>query len=276
MKTLTVANEKGGVGKTTIVAHGGWYFSEPRSPANSDSPSLRVLLIDLDQQANLTHTMREHLSPTPAINLFASTRRVTPVGPLTVARSTDSLIGVETQSDRTPFLFHFRDSIRAMHDDYDLCIIDTPPSLTNRTYAALLAADAVLAPINTGDYSMHGVEKLLRAIEGVATHYGETPPQFLGLLPSIIDRRSNQERAQLLRLLTLFGQQTFRGAISKRDSYARASSACVPVWKMPGGPAKDAGAEIRSVLRLAAQHMQLLPAIRPSNTMDGELSGVSS
>ena len=193
MKTLAVVNEKGGVGKTTIVAHGGWFFSEQPNPtANKYQPSglgLRVLLIDLDQQANLTSTMRNHLAPTPAINLFATTTRVTPIGPLTVLQSTRHLQGIETTANAS-IRQTFANSIRAMDADYDLCIIDTPPSLATRTLSAILACDAVISPIASGDYSIDGVTNLQRAIGGVTKHYNRTPPDFLGLLPSIFDRRS--------------------------------------------------------------------------------------
>jgi len=84
----------------------------------------------------------------------------------------------------------FRDSLKGMADDYDVCIIDIPPALTNRTFGALLAADAVLAPIGINDYSLAGIAELLRAIKGVSVHYKRAEPAFLGLLPSLYDRKS--------------------------------------------------------------------------------------
>jgi len=88
----------------------------------------------------------------------------------------------------------FRDSVKANDPEYDICIIDTPPSLSLRTFAALLAADAVLAPIELGDYSLSGVQRLMQAIKGVSAHYGREEPQFLGLIASKFDRRSQRER----------------------------------------------------------------------------------
>jgi len=279
MKTLAVVNEKGGVGKTTIAAHGGWFFSEqPHPTANKYQPSglgLRVLLIDLDQQANLTSTMRNHLAPTPAIELFATTTRVTPIGPLTVLPSTRHLQGVEATANYS-IRQTFADSIRAMDADYDLCIIDTPPSLATRTLSAILACDAVISPIASGDYSIDSVTNVRRAIQGVAEHYNRTPPDFLGLLPSIFDRRSKYDRLKLELIAEHFGQLFFPGIVSKRDSYVRAASERIPVWKMHGMPAKDAGLEICAVFDTVAQKMQLRPRVpiqEPQERLDTALLG---
>jgi chromosome partitioning protein len=279
MKTLAVVNEKGGVGKTTIAAHGGWFFSEqPHPTANKYQPSglgLRVLLIDLDQQANLTSTMRNHLAPTPAIELFATTTRVTPIGPLTVLPSTRHLQGVEATANYS-VRQTFADSIRAMDADYDLCIIDTPPSLATRTLSAILACDAVISPIASGDYSIDSVTNVRRAIQGVAEHYNRTPPDFLGLLPSIFDRRSKYDRLKLELIAEHFGQLFFPGIVSKRDSYVRAASERIPVWKMHGMPAKDAGLEICAVFDTVAQKMQLRPRVptqEPQERLDTALLG---
>lgn len=245
MKTLIVMNEKGGVGKTNIVAHGGWYFAE----------RFRTLVIDLDQQANLTTTLGAHVGHTDSVELFAEVTRVEPIGPLTVTRSTRELLGIEG-ADRA-CIETFRDSLAAMADDYDVCVIDTPPALTNRTYGALLAADAVIAPIGINDYSAQGVAELLRAMKGVSTFYKRPEHHFLGLLPSIFDRKSRREREMFEGLAEHFGKIIFPGVVAKRDLYSRAASEGQPVWNMKGAAARDAGNEIRGVFDTIAQKMEL-------------------
>lgn len=247
MKTLAVMNEKGGVGKTTLVAHAGWFFAERH----------RTLVIDLDQQANLTATLGAHVTALDSVELFAQVSRVPRVGALSVARSTRDLLGVEGV-DRS-CIETFRDSVAGMADDFDICVIDTPPSLTNRTFGALLAADAVLAPIGIHDYSIQGVAELLRAIKGVSSYYGRAEPLFLGLLPSIFDRKSRREREMFEQLAGQVGQLLFPGLVAKRDSYARAASEGAPVWTMPGAAAREAGQEIRAVLDRVARMMALQP-----------------
>jgi chromosome partitioning protein len=245
MKTLVVMNEKGGVGKTNIVAHAGWYFSE----------CLRTLVIDLDQQANLTTTLGAHLAETESVDLFAEPTQVASVGPLTVTRSTRDLLGVEG-ADRA-CIETFRDSLASMDDDYDVCVIDTPPALTNRTFGALLAADAILAPLGINDYSIQGIAELLRAINGVSTHYQRAEPQFLGLLPSIFDRKSRRERELFESLAGQAGKLLFPGIVAKRDAYAKAASDSEPVWNMKGAAAREAGQEIRGVFEKVATRMEL-------------------
>lgn len=245
MKTLVVMNEKGGVGKTNLVAHAGWFFAE----------RYRTLLLDLDQQANLSMTMDAHLSEVESVDLFAGPRKVPSIGPLTVARSTRELLGVEG-GDRA-LLTTFRDNLAAMDGDYDVCVIDTPPALGARTFAALLAADAVLAPMGMHEYSIAGITELLRAIKGVSTHYGRPEPLFLGLLPSIYDRKSRREREQFEALAEEVGKLLFPAIVAKRDLYARSASEQIPVWQMKGAAAREAGAEIRGVLDLIETRMEL-------------------
>lgn len=245
MKTLVVMNEKGGVGKTNIVAHAGWYFAE----------KYRTLVIDLDQQGNLTTTLAGHLSPVESVALFSEETKVAPVGPLTVTQSTRQLLGVEA-ADRTCMEL-FRDNLRSMADDYDVCVIDTPPQLANRTYAGLLSSDAVLAPMGINSYSIAGITELLKAVKGVAAFYKRPEPKFLGLLPSLFDRKSRLEREGFEALVAQIGKLMFPAIIAKRDLYARAGSERMPVWQMKGSGVKDATAEIRGVFELVAEKMEL-------------------
>ena len=245
MKTLVVMNEKGGVGKTNIACHAGWYFAE----------KYRTLVIDLDQQANLSMTLKRYVGDTESVELFSEPTKVPSNGPLTVAKSTRELLGVEG-ADRS-CIEVFRDSIAGMADDYDVCVIDTPPSLATRTFASLLAADAVLAPIGINDYSLAGITELLRAIKGVSAHYKRKEPMFLGLLPSLFDRKSRREREAFEELASHVGKLLFPGVVAKRDLYARAASEREPVWSMKGASAREASTEIRGIFEIIEQRMEL-------------------
>ena len=245
MKTLVVMNEKGGVGKTNIVAHAGWYFAE----------KYRTLVIDLDQQANLTTTLAANLSPVQSVTLFSEPTRVPSIGPMTVTQSTRQLLGVETTG--RDCIEMFRDNLLSMKDDYDICIIDTPPQLANRTYAGLLAADAVLAPMGINSYSIAGITELLKAIKGVSTFYKKPEPLFLGLLPSLFDRKSRLEREGFEALAEQVGKLLFPAIVAKRDLYAKAGSERMPVWQMKGSGVKDASMEIRGIFELVDTRMEL-------------------
>jgi len=245
MKTLVVMNEKGGVGKTNIVAHAGWFFAE----------RYRTLVIDLDQQANLSATMEPHLNPVRSFQLFTEKVKITATSQLTVTRSTRELLEVDG-ADRS-LIEVFRDNMHAMRADFDFCVIDTAPALTNRTFAALLAADAVIAPIGIDDYSISGITELLRTIRGVSAYYKRDEPAFLGLLPSIFDRKSRHERVMFESLVTQVGQLLFPGIVAKRDSYRSAATAQKPVWSMTGTSAQLASTEIRGVFTTVEHRMEL-------------------
>jgi len=245
MKVLTVMNEKGGVGKTNIVAHGGWYFAD----------YFRTLVIDLDQQANLTTTMSADLGNTDSVELFSEVKRVEPIGDLTVTRATRELLSIDSANPE--IIETFRNSLSAMSDDYDICIIDTPSALANRTYGALLVADAVIIPIGINNYSVAGIEELLRAMKGISTFYKRPEHQFLGLLPSIFDRKNRRERALFEVLEEQFGKILFPGVVSKRDFYSRTPGEKKPVWNMGGTSSQTVGNEIRSVFHLIGQKMKL-------------------
>lgn len=246
MRTLTVMNEKGGVGKTTIAAHAAWYFAE----------KYRTLVLDVDQQGNLTTTLGAYVGTTESVRLFTEVTRVPRSGHLTATRSTRALQEVEG-SDRS-CITTFRDSLVAMLEDYDICIIDTPTALTNRTYGALLASDAVIAPIGINDYSIQGVAELLRAIRGVSTFYKRPEPKFLGLLPSIYDSKSPRERGMIEGLMGQVGKLVFPAVVTKRDAYAIAATTGEPVWRARTRGARDAGREMRHVLEIVAQRMELV------------------
>jgi chromosome partitioning protein len=247
MKTLVVMNEKGGVGKTNIVAHAAWYFAE----------RYRTLVIDLDQQANLSYTLQAYACPVESVQLFGEPTIVPPREGKggTLTRSTRALMDVERAPDSIMKVFH--SSIRANDDAYDICLIDTPPALGMRTFAGLLAADAVLAPIGVNDYSLAGITELMRAIKGVATHYKRKEPHFLGLLPSIFDRKSKRERDLFEQLAGQLGKVLFPGIIAKRDVYAKAGSEGIPAWSIKGQAGREAGEEIRAIFSHIETSMEL-------------------
>lgn len=245
MKTLVVMNEKGGVGKTTLSVHAAWFFAE----------RYRTLVLDLDPQANCTYTLERHLSGVESVQLFQEQTQVPPNGHITVAPATLALRDAD-RADETAVEV-FRDSVKANDPEYDICIIDTPPTLSLRTFAALLAADAVLAPIELGDYSLSGVQRLMQAIKGVSAHYGREEPQFLGLIASKFDRRSQRERGLFEGLAGQIGGLLFPGMVTKRDVYARAASERIPVWQMKGASGRDAGDEIRGVFSKIEEMMEL-------------------
>jgi chromosome partitioning protein len=140
-------------------------------------------------------------------------------------------------------------------DTFDVCVIDTPPSLGLRSVAALVAATHVLSPIYLEDYSVKGVKGLLQTVIGVQQRYGRSDMKFLGLLPSNFNTKSPRQRTHLDQLLREAGKYVFPGHIVARDGYAEAVAEGVPVWTLKKRSAQEAGREIRTVLSRIVEQM---------------------
>ncbi|MBM3552251.1 MAG: ParA family protein [Alphaproteobacteria bacterium] len=245
MKTIVINNQKGGVGKTTLAVHLAWYLAET---------GLRVLIVDLDAQANATDTLAENRGQITAAELFKPTAQIAPVrgNGFTLAPADTSLTDVD-RGDAVSILT-LRQNLAAASEFFDACVIDTPPSLGLRSVAALVAATHVLSPVYLEDYSLKGVRGLLQTFLGVQKRY-RSEAIFLGLLPSLFNSKSPRQRAHLEQLLRDAGKHVFPGHIVARDGYAEAVAERAPVWTLKRRSAQEAGREIRSVLAAIAERL---------------------
>lgn len=246
MKIIVINNQKGGVGKTTLAVHLAWHVAETGG---------RVLLIDADAQGNATDTMKRHRGDITAAELFRAAKAPIAAGAdgITLAASDSSLTDVD-RGDAAG-IQQFRDNLRHSSQTFDVCVIDTPPSLGLRSVAALVAASHVLSPIYLEDYSVKGVKGLLQTVIGVQQRYGRSDMKFLGLLPSNFNTKSPRQRAHLDQLLREAGKYVFPGHIVARDGYAEAVAEGVPVWTLKKRSAQEAGREIRTVLSRVVEQM---------------------
>lgn len=258
LRVLVIANEKGGVGKTTTAFHAAHKLAERH----------RVLVIDLDQQASaLSEPLRAFASGVAAIDLFAEPTAVPPVGALTLAPRTRQLEVIERES-LAEMGATFRDSLRRCEGVYDVVVIDTPPAFGVRTNAALLCADLVVAPIELHEASLEAVRSVTDSIAAVCEHFGREMPDFTRqrpLLVSRFSRHSARQRALFEDLSLRVGRIVIDGAVIARDAYARYRAEERPVWDMRDGRGRistsirEASEEIRGVLT-TIEGMMGLPA----------------
>ena len=219
-RTLAVANQKGGVAKTTTVAALGAAFAER---------GRRVLLVDLDAQACLTFSLGLDpeevdagihdvlLGRVPAGEAISTTPDGVDLLPATL-----ELAGVEAALlSRTGREYVLRTALEAVRGDYDVVLLDCSPSLGVLTLNALTAADEVIVPLQCEMLSHRGVGQLLDTVADVQQilNRGLT---VRGLLPTMFDGRTNHSRAVLEDVVSRYGLPLLSPPIPRSVRFAEA------------------------------------------------------
>lgn len=230
---IAVTNQKGGVGKTTTSANLG--------------PSLarlgqRVLLIDLDPQANLTAAfgLARQSENTIAQSLLD---RSVPMPILTIENMLQSCISVVPSAMPLAAVeaalmtklgreLRLRDQILPVADQFDFILIDTPPSLGLLTINALVAANQVIIPTEARYFSIQGLQMLEQSIGEVL--YLNPSLKVLGILLSKLDRRLREERAVAAYVREHWAEQVFATEIGTNSKILEAGSAGTSVFQYAG------------------------------------------
>lgn len=226
MKTLSIANQKGGVGKSTLTVHLAY--------AALDA-GLRVLLVDMDQQGNLsmTFTATEGAAPGLAASKLyaaeANNEQPQVINDhLAIIRADKALLAIdkaENQVIRLPGL-----ALRRFAKDFDLCLIDTPPLLGVRLMASLAASDYVVTPVSVGLYELAGVADLMATIHVIRTQGFNPRLKHLGILPMKVNSRSIEAQNALTTMREKYGQVIIPEALSERAAVRKAIALRRPVW----------------------------------------------
>ena len=209
MKTLTISINKGGVGKTTLVSQLGRYAHQL---------GLKTLLIDLDDQGNLTRSLERKgeatrlkrtvteilFEPISGIDLgYEDFSVLAADGGLTKAVVETSQLktthqGVERER-ATIAHQHFAEFLKRVSPHYDLCLIDGPPALDIRVMMALALSDYALCPIQLAQESIEGMSHTLNGPRGILRIKGtvNNTLEFLGFLPDMVESTTRQKDALL-------------------------------------------------------------------------------
>ncbi|MDP2955957.1 MAG: AAA family ATPase [Longimicrobiales bacterium] len=228
-RVIAIANQKGGVGKTTTAINLG---------ASLAVAEKRTLVVDIDPQGNASSGLgiedRDNLP-----NMYDALIGERPAGEtvakgvhfpfLDVIPSTQDLVGAEIElvqaKQRESVL---RRVLQPLRDQYDYILVDCPPSLGLLTLNTLTAADSVLIPIQCEFYALEGLSQLLNTIRHVQK--GLNPHLDIeGVLLTMYDRRLNLSRQVAAEAREYFGGKVYRTAIPRNVRLAEAPSFGQPI-----------------------------------------------
>jgi chromosome partitioning protein len=251
MKTIAVANQKGGVGKTSLCVHLAYQLAEQ---------GYKVLFVDCDPQANASLTLNEFSSGIKASQLFEPAKL--PVielgeGNIALIHADPALVNLDRAA--MSIIETFMEQLETFAEQFDVCVIDNSPSLSLRTTAGLFAADFVLSPVQVESYSIQGTTSLLQTIIGIRQRkqQGGGDLVFIGMLPNLVNNNSPMHRSNLKELIEAYPQYVMPFKISNRTSIGEALADQMPVWKINKSAAREAAKEMRAALSEVQNRMGL-------------------
>jgi len=229
-RTIAVANQKGGVGKTTTVINLAAYLADSGK---------RVLVVDSDPQGNTTTGLGidKSLVDVSIYEVLVAGRSVidalvpTSVVGLHLVPGTLNLAGAEiellNEKDRSDKL---RTALAPIVDRYDYVFIDCPPSLGVLTINALVCADAVLIPMQCEFFALEGLAQLLQTIELVRSRLNARL-ELEGLVLTMYDGRTNLAQQVAEEVRSHFGDKVFRTVIPRTVRLSEAPSYGQPILR---------------------------------------------
>ncbi|GEM49493.1 ParA family protein [Deinococcus cellulosilyticus] len=222
MKVLALVNQKGGVGKTTTAVNLAAYLANTRR---------RILVVDIDPQANASSGLGVRGAEAGVYDALREPARLsdfiqqTEIKNLHVLPATPDLAGAGVELTDEPDALK---NLLAGLEKYDLVLIDAPPSLGPLTINALVAADALIVPLQAEYYALEGIAGLMDTIERVRD--GLNPAlQVLGIVITMFDGRTNLSVQIEENVRNHFGDLVFWSVIPRNVRLSEAPSHAKPI-----------------------------------------------
>lgn len=217
---ITIINQKGGTGKTTSAVNVSVYLA---------IFGKRVLLVDIDPQANATSTLAPNRSfPTNIYHTLVGgilpedAVYRTDVASLDVLPSSPDLAGATVELVKVKNReFRLLDVVSRLKDRYDFILIDCPPSLGLLTLNGVVAADHVMIPVQCEYYALEGLGQLLHTVEMVRNNLGKNV-NVLGAVCTMYDKRNRLSRTVLKEVRRNFPGYVFDAVIPRNVALAEA------------------------------------------------------
>ena len=222
-RVISVANQKGGVGKTTTTVNLGAALAHQGK---------KILLIDIDAQGNATSGLGVRkadvekdiydflVNETPVEEVVLPSSREN----LWVVPATIQLAGAEieltTQMARESRL---KSALRDLQDDYDYILIDCPPSLGHLTINAFTASDSILIPVQCEYYALEGLSQLLNTVRLVQKHFNPDL-RIEGVLLTMLDARTNLGYEVVDEVKKYFREKVYKTIIPRNIRLSEAPS----------------------------------------------------
>lgn len=276
MHVLSVSSLKGGVGKTTVTLG---------LASAAFSRGLRVLVVDLDPQADVSTGMQVEIAGHGSVaDVLASpkeqaVRRAIAAsgwtrehpGTVDVLIGSPAAAGFDTPHPTVRDIWKLEEALAAVETDYDLVLIDTAPTLNALTRTAWVASDRVALVTEPALFSVAAADRALRAIEEIRR--GLSPRlQPLGLVVNRYREQSTEHRYRLEEMAEMFGPLVLSPALPERTTLQQAQGSATPVHLWPGDTAVETAGLFDALLDqiVAAAQTGANPIAPEARTDDAE------